>query len=288
MTRSTTGILVFVLTCFGLSTLLGLAVGLTGGQKSPLIGLGYLSMLLPTVAAIVVSVAMKEPVRVRWDRFEVRYLPIALLLIPGVLHAVMLPLSMATEPGVHWQDWLTPQSDGLYHTAASRGWGTLTLQGLAAHIVLNAVVGLAIVSLFALFEEVGWRAWLLPQLSQWLSPRPAVVVTSILWALWHLPFQLSGIQHINGVSPFHLALIMPLGIVAVGLILGWLWLRTESLWLVAIAHGASNNWGQYAFKYMTDSGTPNKDIAVLETGFAALLLVGAFFLWRACDVVHDS
>jgi membrane protease YdiL (CAAX protease family) len=33
---------------------------------------------------------------------------------------------------------------------------------------------------------------------------------------------------------------------AAGLIIGWLWLRTESIWLAAIAHGAMNNWGQYA------------------------------------------
>lgn len=282
------GILVFVLTCFALSTALGLLVGLTRGQKSALIGLGYISMFLPTVAVVVASVAMKERLRMRWDRFEMRYLPVALFLIPGVLHSVMLPLMMAMEGEVQWQDWLTPQADALYHTPASRAWGTLTFQGLVAHILLNAVVGLAIVSLLALFEELGWRAWLLPRLSRRLGPRRAVVVTSIVWALWHVPFQLSGIQHINGVSAVHLALIMPPGVVAVGLILGWLWLRTESIWLVAIAHGASNNWGQYAFKYVRDSATPNKDIAILEAAFAALLVVGAFLVWRGRHVIHDT
>jgi membrane protease YdiL (CAAX protease family) len=54
-----------------------------------------------------------------------------------------------------------------------------------------------------------------------------------------------------------------------GLIIGWLWLRTESIWLVAIAHGALNNWGQYAFKYMKDSVTPDavsSDLAVFGAG----------------------
>ena len=77
-----------------------------------------------------------------------------------------------------------------------------------------------------------------------------------------------------------LALTLPLGTAAAGLIIGWLWLRTESIWLAAIAHGAMNNWGQYAFKYLKDSGAPSTDMAVLAAGSAALMVVGALLLWR--------
>ena len=277
------GILVYVTLVYALSIALSLVVGLTGGYGSPLIGLAYLSMFLPAVAVLIVSSAMNDGPRVRWDYLPLRYLPLALFVIPGVLHAVMLPSMVILQGGAQWQDWLTPQADGLYHTPGSRGWGALTVQGLAVHIVLNAVVGLAIVSILAVFEEIGWRAWLLPRLVDRIGAHRAVVVTSIIWALWHVPFQLSGIQHISGVSPRTLALTMPLGIVAAGLILGWLWLRTKSIWLVAIAHGASNNWGQYAFKYMKDSGAPAKDIVVLWVGSLALLACGVVLLWRGVE-----
>lgn len=277
------GILVYVTTAYALSIALSFVVGLTGGYDSALIGLAYLSMFLPAVAVLIASSAMNDAPRVRWGYLPLRYLPVALFLIPGLLHATMLPLMVILQGGVQWQNWLTPQTDGLYHTPDSRGWGALTIQGLAAHIVLNAVVGLAIVSVLAVFEEVGWRAWLLPRLVDRIGARRAVVVTSIIWALWHVPFQLSGIQHIDGVSPRTLALTMPLGTGAAGLILGWLWLRTESIWLVAIAHGASNNWGQYAFKYMKDSATPDKDILVLCVGSLALLAGGLLLLWRGVE-----
>ena len=111
-----------------------------------------------------------------------------------------------------------------------------------------------------------------------MGGRRAVVAVSIIWALWHVPFHLSGIQHIDGVSPLRLALSLPLGTMAAGLIIGWLWLRTESIWLAAIAHGAMNNWGQYAFKYINDSGAPGTDMAVLAAGSAALMIVGALLL----------
>jgi hypothetical protein len=78
--------------------------------------------------------------------------------MPIAMHAVMLPAAVAG--GLQWQDWLTPQADGLYHTPASRGWGALTATGLLGRLAINAVVGLIIVSILAFFEEVGWRAWL--------------------------------------------------------------------------------------------------------------------------------
>jgi uncharacterized protein len=274
------GILAFIGIACALSVALSLLIGLTGGHESALIPLSYLSMFLPAIAVLFVTLVMNEPPRIRWNSFPIRFLPVALFLIPGVLHSVMLPLTRRIEGGLQWQNWLTQEPDGLYHAPASRGWGALTIQGLVTHIVLNAVIGLTVVTFLALFEEVGWRAWLLPRLVSRMGARRAVVSTSIVWALWHVPFQLSGIQHVDGVSPLALSLAVVPGTMAAGLILGWLWLYTESIWLVAIAHGASNNWGQYAFKYIKDSGAPDTDMAVLRAGSLALLSVGVLLLWR--------
>jgi membrane protease YdiL (CAAX protease family) len=273
----------FVAIAYALSIALSLVVGFTGGHESPLIGLAYLSMFLPAFSVLLVSSVMKERPRVRWDYLPLRFLPVAIFLIPLLLHAVMLPVKITLDGGPVWQDWLRPQANGLYHTPPSRGWGAVTLEGLAVRIALNAIVGLAATSFMAFFEEIGWRAWLLPRLMDRMGARSAVVTTSVIWGLWHVPFQLSGIQHIDGVSPTRLALGFAPGIVATGLILGWLWLRTESIWLVSIGHGALNNWGQYAFKFMKDSVTPesvHNDLTALTAGFLALLLTGALLLWR--------
>lgn len=278
--KNTRAILAYVAAAYGLSIALSLIVGLTGGYQSGLIGLKYLSMFLPAIAVLLVNTAMREGRRVDWDRFPLRYLPAALFLIPGVVHAVALPKLVAVEGRLPWEDWLTPQADSLFHAPASRGWGTLTTQGLAEHILLNAVVGLMVASFLSFFEEIGWRAWLLPRLLDRMGARSAVVVTAIVWALWHIPFMLSGIQHIDGVSPLTLVFTLPFGILVAGLILGWLWLRTESIWLVSIAHGSLNAWGQYAFKYMQDPRVPGADARAVSGGFLALLAVGLVLLWR--------
>jgi hypothetical protein len=78
-------------------------------------------------------------------------------------------------------------------------------------------------------------------------------------------------------SPLRLAFAIPFGIAAAGLVMGWLWLRTGSVWIVALAHGALNNWGQYAFKFMEDFTVPPPE-AVLAAGSVALYLLGAVLL----------
>jgi membrane protease YdiL (CAAX protease family) len=217
----------FLAVAYGLAIALSLVVGLTGGYRSPVVSVGFFAAFAPALAVLVVT-WMAEERPVVHNSFPVRYLPVALLLFPVVLHATMLPTMAATE-GLRWQDWLTPQADGLFHTPASRGWGVLTLPELVGRIGLNAIVGLVVVCFLVFFEETGWRAWLLPRLRVRTGARTAVVLTSIIWALWHVPFGLSGIQHIDGLSAVQVAIGVPAGVMAASLILGWLWLRTESV-----------------------------------------------------------
>jgi hypothetical protein len=75
---------------------------------------------------------------------------------------------------------------------------------------------------------------------------------------------------------------MPIVIIGAGLIIGWLWVRTESIWMVALAHGALNNWGQYAFKFMRGPGQLG-DGLVLGAGGLALLAWEVFWSRVACD-----
>jgi membrane protease YdiL (CAAX protease family) len=236
-------------------------------------------MLLPAVSVLVTNTVVRDKQRaIGWDRFPFEYLPLALFLMPVVMHAAMLPAAAALDR-LHWQRWLTPSADGLYHTPAARGWGVLTPVGLVIRIAANAIAGLIIVSILAVFEEIGWRGWLLPHLIELTSERRAVVNSSVIWAIWHVPYALAGIQHLDGVPPGWATLIVPVGIFGSGLVIGWLWLRTKSIWIAATAHGALNNWGQYAFKFVSGGGHPS-DGLVLACGGISLIAVGAILLRR--------
>ena len=90
---SMNAIVVFVATAYSLSILLSLIVGFTGGHESALAGPAYLSStFVPEAAVMIVAATMNEGPRIRWDNFPLRYLPVALFLIPGTLSGGFLLL----------------------------------------------------------------------------------------------------------------------------------------------------------------------------------------------------
>jgi membrane protease YdiL (CAAX protease family) len=195
---------------------------------------------------------LKRPLsEFEWNKFPISWLPLTLFLIPVTIHVVCLPLMTFLNSGsLPWQSWLTPNKDGLYHSPSSLDWGTLSLNELVSRIFINAITGVFIVSLLAFLEEIGWRAWMLPRLIKTFDIRKGVFLGALIWALWHVPFMLSGILYLKGVETYLILLINPFGILGAGLIISWFWIKTKSIWIVSAAHGALNNWGQYAFKYM--------------------------------------
>lgn len=183
---------IYLTSAYALSIALSLVIGLTGGHQSSLIGFGLLTMFLPAAAMAVACLATGEPLAIDWGRCPLRYVPVAILLLPLLMHAAMLPAMTTLEGRLPWQDWLAPQADGLFHTPAARAWGDLALPGLLARVALNAGLGLIVVSLFAVFEEIGWRAWLLPRLGTvWRAARrghhlgPLGVLAHAVRALGH-------------------------------------------------------------------------------------------------------
>ena len=270
---------VFLLITFVAAIGLAVAAQWSGTDRSPRETLALLAMLSPAFAVLVVRFALGARVaHVGWRRFPVRWLPVALLALPLAIHSIALPVTMVLEGRLPWQPWLRAASDGLFHTPPERGWGVLSATGLAGRIILNASLGLAVVSLLAFFEEVGWRAWLLPRFVARLGERHGAVASAGIWAAWHVPFALSGIQHIEGIPAVSLAMVMPLGHFGAGLFLAWLWLRTRSIAMVSLSHGSLNNWGQFAFKFLATSG--RHDFTLLAGVNLALLCVGVLILPR--------
>jgi membrane protease YdiL (CAAX protease family) len=270
-------ILIFLGVCFGLSLAVSLIVGMTGGNGSPFIWLRWSTMFLPAIAVLVAILTGERPELRSERKFSPVYVVAALLLMPLLLHAVMMPMILMSADGNPWQSWLRPAVDGLFHPPPERGWGNdLTRSQLILRMALNATIGLGVVSILAFFEEIGWRAWLLPRFSKRFGDRRAIVAVSAIWALWHTPFVLSGILSIEAIPVHLLVIILALGHFGSGLVIGWFWWRTQSIALVAIAHGALNNWGQFAFKFMRDFG--QVQTTALAAGGAALTVLGGVLL----------
>lgn len=90
---------------------------------------------------------------------------------------------------------------------------------------------------FSFGEEWGWRGFLLPALLP-LGTWPALILSGVVWGLWHLPVILLGYNY-----PDHRDvgwLLMTATCVIWGVLFGWTRLATGSVWPAVIAHGALN------------------------------------------------
>ncbi|MEV0999952.1 alpha/beta fold hydrolase [Nonomuraea sp. NPDC050202] len=109
-------------------------------------------------------------------------------------------------------------------------------QGVPAGTILSALA--ANLGLFALLlplafcEEWAWRGFLLPRLRP-LGLWPALLLSGLIWGLWHLPGHV-GTSTTSRLVPFLVTAVL------FGVLLGWLRLASGLIWPGVVAHAANN------------------------------------------------
>ena len=96
--------------------------------------------------------------------------------------------------------------------------------------------------LFALGEEAGWRGFLYPRLKERLGRNNALLITGIIWGLWHTPINMAGYNY--GLDypgyPWTGIAAMCLFCIVTGLWCSYLAEHTGSIWPPALFHGSIN------------------------------------------------
>lgn len=143
------------------------------------------------------------------------------------------------------------------------------LPGLEDIPVAVAVIGyLVIMALGSLLnitvafgEEIGWRGWLLTSLRP-LGTWPALLIVGVIWGLWHAPLILLGYNFsrpdITGLA------FMVGGCIMVGILFGWLRLRTGSVWPAVAAHAALNGSAGMLLGLFIDGSAEAPDMALVS------------------------
>ena len=134
----------------------------------------------------------------------------------------------------------------------------------------------------ALGEEIGWRGFLVPELAGWVGARGACVFSGVVWALWHMPAILWHGYGADGGTPkiYQVACITAMVMLS-AIVMGWLRLKSGSVWPSALMHATHNAVIQNFFDHIT---APKAHTAwfVGEFGCAPLLPIGlmAWYSWR--------
>jgi membrane protease YdiL (CAAX protease family) len=233
---ATRSVIWFLLLTFGVTWLAAAGIFVAGGRSNlPVYTAGLAAvMLVPATAAAVVRRRFQEGFQDAGLRVgKLRYYALAYGLL--VLWAdLAFGLTWTTplgrfDPDMPFLQALVPPdklAQARHQIAAAR-----PLLGL--FVLFGPFMNLP----FTLGEEVGWRGYLLVRLLP-VGTLRAVLLTGAIWGVWHAPFILMGHNY-----PGHEAAGVPLMVmlcIALGLLFGWLFLKSGSVFVPALGHACFN------------------------------------------------
>lgn len=248
-------VITFVVLTFALSTV-GYIATVASGEASMLL------LIAPAIAALITRYLFQRNVRgFAWHRPTLRDAATAYLL-PFFLSGTMFIAA--------WVFF------GYYTTNNTE---TGVLQGL----VVTATAGVLAAAAFGVGEELGWRGFLVPELAKITSFTNVALISGSIWALWHWPLIIfaADVTDFDKAPMWFTLPAFSITIVAAGIVMAWLTLRTRSIWPAVILHGSQNAITQGFFAdYTAQEG--NSVYYVSEIGaLIALAWVGAaaYIFW---------
>ena len=140
------------------------------------------------------------------------------------------------------------------------------------HLILQTLI-------IGIGEELGWRGWLLPKLTDKYSLAVSILFISIIWGLWHFPILLSG--------P---AIVMPwlYLLFSASIILTWIWLKVKgNIAVLVIAH-ASLNSAQFFLENQFSKENAGLILQSWEINGYIYLVMAGFFLFLMRKILNKN
>jgi membrane protease YdiL (CAAX protease family) len=123
------------------------------------------------------------------------------------------------------------------------GIGPFNLEGAATVFGIGFVPVFLATIVFSLFtaagEEIGWRGLLVPEMAKFMGFTKLALLSSAIWAAWHLPPIVFSTYHGEGPLWYSLAVFVP-SVMGGGIVLAWLRLRSGSVITAVLFHGFWN------------------------------------------------
>lgn len=131
---------------------------------------------------------------------------------------------------------------------------------------------LLILPLSALWEEIGWRGFLLPILQKNHTPLQASLIIGLVWGLWHLPIYLAIDPY--GEKTLLYFDVMFIGCFAISILQTWFYNATNGSLLICILfHNSINTSAAYFYGNLKGAEFRPLVIFVLLLSAAAIMLL---------------
>ena len=252
--------------CFGIVYPLAQTDNVRNGMEALTTLLIAAVMFFPAIGVLLTRLLTKEGFRNSWlcphlkgniRTYLLAYFAPGLLTLLGcAVYFLLLPGQLDPECGFLRT---TLEAAGSAAAINDIGLSQLSLWTLILSQVLTALFLGPLMNFFACFgEEWGWRGYLLPKMAEKLPPIPMLLITGVIWGLWHAP--LTAIGHNYGVGypgfPFTGIAAMCGFCIVMGIFLSYVTLKTQSCIPAILGHGAINSIAAVGMYLTPDGGNP--------------------------------
>lgn len=270
-------VMTFVITYAYELLILPQALENAGASASILIAL---VMLFPALCVLLTRLISGEGFRDAWVlpnfRGHLRYylicwlMPIVLIVLGSLLYFLLFPSKFDANMGFVQESYAAA---GLTFDAAA----------VKSQVIWQLVLAVLLAPLtniiFTFGEEWGWRGYLLPKLAEKFTILPALLISGLIWGLWHAP--LTALGHNYGLDytgyPWTGILAMCAFCLVIGVLFSYVTLKTRSCLPAAIAHGSLNGFAAAGMTFTFSAANINPFIGPAPTG----IIGGSGFLVTA-------
>lgn len=171
----------------------------------------------------------------------------------------------------------------------SLGWTKLSpAVFIMIFFIVNGVIQIFGGMATALGEEIGWRGFLTPQLSNVTNYTYTSLITGLIWAVWHFPLLIFG-NYNNGAPVWYGLICFTVLVVSMTFVYTWFRLKSDSLWPCVMLHASHNLFIQTFFTPITIAHSQSK---YFVDEFGAVLpivaLCFAIYFWsRRKELVYN-
>jgi len=278
--RSWKKIVVFLVLMMGLSSIFYKGILKSGMVPSYTLGL----MWSPGLAALITQLIFTRSLRgLGWKPGNPRYLLLAYAL--PIRYGVLVY-------GIVWLSGIGPLDVPGFLTTVE---GTFSLHSgpdgvpAAIFILILGTAGVFTSCFSALGEEIGWRGFLVPELTKVTSFTKASLVSGVVWTLWHAPIILLADYNNPGVSRIFGLICFAFLVIGSSFVYAWLRLKSNSLWPAVLLHASHNLFIQGIFTPLTGE-TALTPYVIDEFGVGLALagiVLGVIFWRKGRDVLLD-
>jgi len=202
-------------------------------------------MWCPAASALLASLVTRRPLAAIGWRLDARW----------ILLGLALPIAYAAVAyGAVWALGLGGVPNGEFLSRLAERFGGSPRDALGKYLGIQLTAGLLLSCLAGLGEEIGWRGFLVPELSRRMSFVRTSLVSGVVWSLWHYPLLLFA-DYNGGTSLAWSLACFTVMVLGISFLFAASRLASGSVWPAAVLHGSHNLFVQGIFDPLTaDTG----------------------------------